>query len=122
MPATRWFGEDINAFSLFVNVSFPAILLFIIVLFTKLPSEDNSAKIVEGIEEVVFQERRREDPFRLRQPVKRGAILNTVFGLLYTITFFLSFGVVVWGLNRLNFSLISIIIFLFFLAMKYYQA
>ena len=116
LPATKLLGEDINAFSLFINVSFPAVLLFIIVLFTKLPSEDNSAKIVEGIEEIVFEERRRQDPFRLRQPVKRGAILNTVFGLLYTITFFLSFGVVVWGLSRLHFSLVSIIIFLFFLA------
>ena len=116
VPATRWFGEEINAFSLAVNISFPAVLLFLIVLFTRLPSEDNSAKIVEGIHEIVFDEHERAEPFRLGKPAKRGKVLGAVFGLMYAITFFLSFGLVVWGLNVLRFSPVSIVIFLFFLA------
>ncbi len=117
VPATRWFGEDLNSFSLLVNVTFPAILLFFIVLFTRMPSSANSEKIVEGIQQVVFEEFERQDPFRLRTPVKRSALMNTMFGLVYMITFFLSFGGVVWFLNRINFSFVSIVIFLFFLAL-----
>ncbi|MCU0679645.1 MAG: hypothetical protein MUC28_04350, partial [Planctomycetes bacterium] len=116
VPATRLFGEEINSLSLAVNISFPALLLFIIVLFTRLPSEDNSAKIVKGIEEITFAENERTEPFRLNKPVKRSKSLSVIFSILYAVTFFLSFGLVVWGLDKLQFSWVSIIIFLFFLA------
>ncbi|MCX6799808.1 MAG: hypothetical protein NT091_01535 [Candidatus Falkowbacteria bacterium] len=39
-----------------------------------------------------------------------------MFGIIYTITFFASFGVIIWGLTKINFNFISISIFLFFLA------
>jgi len=116
VPATKWFGEEINTFSLIVNISFPAILLFLVVLFTRLPSDANSSKIVQGVEEIIYVEHERKDPFQLRKPVKRKKLMHSVFGLIYGITFFLSFGLVVWVLNLLQFSFVSIIIFLFFLA------
>ncbi|RLC36556.1 hypothetical protein DRH27_05055, partial [Candidatus Falkowbacteria bacterium] len=116
VPATRWFGEEINIFSLIINISFPAILLFFVVLFTRLPSDANSSKIVQGVEEIVFKEHEREDPFQLRRPVKRKKLMHSVFGLFYAITFFLSFGLFVWILNLIQFSFVSIVIFLFFLA------
>ncbi len=117
VPATRWFGEVINPVSLFINITFPAILLFLIVFFTRLPGEDNTGRIVEGIDEIMFEERKRTDQSRLRAPAKRSRIKNTIFGLVYTFTFFLSFGLVVWALGKIKFNIVSIIIFLFFLAL-----
>ena len=116
VPATRWFGEEINTLSLMINISFPAILLFLIILFTKLPDEENTGKITEGINELVFKEKEHKDAFMLRKPAKRGPILSSVFGLIFAITFFVSFGAVIWGLDKIGFSLVSIVIFLFFLA------
>ena len=117
VPAIKWFGEDLNYYSLLVNVTFPAFLLFLIVFLTKLPAENNTKKIVEGVEEIVFEERKRKEPFQLRPPIKRSAFMNSVFGIIYVITFFLSFGFVVWSLDVIHFNWISIIIFLFFLAL-----
>jgi len=117
IPATRWFGEEINPMSLFINVTFPAILLFLIVLFSRMPSEANSLKIIEGIKEIVFEENKRKEPNRLRKPVKRSTFSNSMFGVIYAITFFLSFGAVIWALNAIYFSPVSITIFLFFLAL-----
>ena len=117
IPATQWFGEDINAISLAINVSFPAALLFLIVLFSRMPSEANTDKIKEGVQEVVFEEKKRSEPFRLRPPAKRSRFLQAIFGIIYAVTFFVSFGVVVWMLRAIHFSFISIIIFLFFLAL-----
>ncbi|MFC1678512.1 hypothetical protein ACFLZ9_02105, partial [Patescibacteria group bacterium] len=116
VPAMKWFGEEINPVSLAINISFPAALLFMIVLFTKVPGEDNSSKIVDGVNEIVFNEHEKKEQFQLRKPVKRGRALHTIFGILYAVTFFLSFGFVVWALDKINFSWVSIIIFLFFLA------
>ncbi|MCK4553415.1 hypothetical protein KAU19_00430 [Candidatus Parcubacteria bacterium] len=117
VPAIKWFGEDLNYYSLLVNVTFPAFLLFLIVFLTKLPAEDNTKKIVEGIEEIVFEEKKRKEPFQLRPPIKRSAFMNSMFGIIYAITFFLSFGFVVWSLDKIHFNWISITIFLFFLAL-----
>lgn len=116
IPATKFFGQELDFFALSINISFPAVLLFVIVLFTKMPGEDNSKKIAEGVQEIIFNEKKRKEPFRLKTPVKRGTKLNFVFAILYTATFFISFGTVIWFLNKLNFNFISMIIFLFFLA------
>ena len=116
VPAIKLFGEEMNFLSLAINIAFPAVLLFLIVFFTRLPSEANTDKIVEGIEEIVFNEKQRKEPFKLRKGVKRGAMMNATFGILYAVTFFISFGVIVWGLDKIHFNWVSITIFLFFLA------
>ncbi|MBU4375355.1 hypothetical protein KKH38_02535 [Patescibacteria group bacterium] len=117
VPAIKWFGGEVNNMSLLINISFPAILLFLIVLFTSLPSKDNTKKIIEGVEEIVFKERGRKEPFQLRRPIRRKSFMNAAFGIIYFVTFFVSFGFIVLSLQRIHFSWISIIIFLFFLAL-----
>jgi len=117
IPAIQWFGEEVNPVSLAINVSFPALLLFLIVLFTRIPSEANTARIIEKIEEITFAEREKKEQFILRQPAKRGKLANGFFGLIYFITFLLSFGLIIWALDKINFTWVSIIIFLFFLAL-----
>lgn len=116
IPASMWFGQETNPMSLAINISFPAALLFLIVLFTKLPSDKNAAKIIEGINEIVFRETERKELILFREPSKRGSVLSVIFGIVYSITFFFSFGVVIWALDKIGFSWVSITIFLFFLA------
>jgi len=115
VPAIRWFGEDLNYLALGINITFPAFLLFLAVLFTKLPSKANTDKIIEGVYEITFKENERTEPFVLRKTEKRSGLLNFFFGLFYAITFFLSFGLVIWGLDKIGFNFVSITIFLFFL-------
>jgi hypothetical protein len=116
VPAIKLFGEEINPVSLAINIAFPALLLFLVVFFTRLPSEANTQKIVEGIEEISFVEKERKEPFKLGRGVKRNVSMNFIFGSLYAITFLTSFGFVIWALTKINFNWVSIIIFLFFLA------
>lgn len=117
IPVAHLLGETPANYALAINVSFPPLLLFLIVLFTQLPSDANTVKINEGIDELVFVEKERKEPFKLRPPVKRSGARNVFFNIIYTITFFLTFGFVVWVLMQINFTIISMIIFLFFLAL-----
>jgi len=71
---------------------------------------------VEGVNEITFEEKRRNEAIYLNPPVRRGRVSSFVFGMFYAITFLISFGLVVWVLDLIGFSWISIIIFLFFLA------
>jgi hypothetical protein len=117
VPVAHWLGEAANPLSLAINVGFPPFLLFLIILFTKLPQDDNTAKIIEGINEIIFVGHERKKPFVLRPPAKRSSKMHTIFTFIYAATFLVSFGFVVWVLRRLHFNIISIIIFLFFLTL-----
>jgi len=116
VPAIRYFDESLNPVSLAINICFPAFLLFLIIAMTRISSENNAKKITEGVGEITFDEKKRTDPIILRKPIKRGIITGTIFGFIYFCTYFISFGVVVWALKKINFNWVSISIFLFFLA------
>jgi hypothetical protein len=117
IPVTQLFGEKVNDFALGINITFPALLLFFIVWITNLPSDANTAKIEQGIEEITFAEKSRVEPMVLRAGIKRGGGMNVFFSMIYAATFLLSFGAIIWGLNSIGFNWISMIIFLFFLAL-----
>ncbi|MFA5163134.1 MAG: hypothetical protein WC441_01240 [Patescibacteria group bacterium] len=116
IPAIRWFGEQINYSALFINVSFPAILLFFIVFLTQTPGEKNTAKIVEGVKEISFVGEERRQPLVLRRPGRRGFFMNAIFNIIYTAAFLASLFFIIWVLTKVGFNWVSITIFLFFLA------
>jgi hypothetical protein len=117
IPVTIWFGEVINYMSLAINVSFPPLLLFLIVLFTRVPGDANTQKIREGIESIVFKEKEKKEPIKLKKPIKRGKITHSILGGFYFATFIITFGLTVWFLEKIHFNFVSIIIFLFFLTL-----
>ncbi len=116
LPAVKLFGEAVNWISLAINISFPAILLFFIVLIMKLPGEDNTVKIINGIKEISFVGQEKKQPIVLRKPAKRNLVASTFFGLIYAASFCFSIYLIVKFLDFLNFNWVSVIIFLFFLA------
>ena len=117
IPVAELLGQPVNDFSLGVNIVFPPLLLFLIVLFTRTPGDANTNKIIEGIDQLTFMEKARREPIKLRPIAGRSAAKSFIFSLLYIITFFLSFGLVVWLLDSIGFNFVSITIFLFFLAL-----
>ncbi len=116
IPATHWFGEKLNPISLAINVSFPALLLFFIVLMARTPRDNNTTKIINGIKEITFFDQEKKSPKVLRRPLKRKWLIDGIFRLIYTASFFVSIYFIVWVLTKIDFTWVSIIIFLFFLA------
>jgi hypothetical protein len=116
VPAIHWFNQPLNNMALAVNVVFPAVLLFFIVSFTRVPGESNTDSIVEGVKEVALEGAERKNRIKLRNPKQRGRVINTIFNVIYTATFFVSVYFIVWVLTKVNFNWVSIVIFLFFLA------
>ncbi|MDD4901086.1 MAG: hypothetical protein PHS62_03170 [Patescibacteria group bacterium] len=117
VPVTIWLGEVLNYNALAINISFPPLLLFLIVLFTRTPSDTNTEKIIQGVEEVVFKERKKKEPIILKQPTKRKQGIRWAFALIYAITFLITFGLVIYFLDKIHFTFVSIVIFLFFLTL-----
>lgn len=115
IPAIKWFGEEINPISLAINVMFPAFLLFIMILFTWAPAEENTKKIIDGIEKIVFSEKKKKGIIVLRTPAKRSIMMDIVFNLLYLSGFSVTIYFIIKLLTFVGFNWVNITIFLFFL-------
>jgi hypothetical protein len=116
LPAIKWFDEALNPASLAINISFPAVLLFFIVLMTRTPKDNNTDKLINGIKEIAFVGQEKKQPIVLRKPTRRHVITDVIFGLIYLASFFVSIYVIIWALTFIHFNWVSITIFLFFLA------
>ncbi|HTX86545.1 MAG TPA: hypothetical protein VMC41_00580 [Candidatus Nanoarchaeia archaeon] len=116
VPATKYLGEPLNFYSLAVNILFPPFLLLVAIMFTRVSSDENNKRVVSGVEEITFEEKNRREPIILRKPASRNSAISFIFSLLYSLTFLISFGAVIWILDKIHFTWVSITIFLFFLA------
>ncbi len=116
VPAIRWFNEELSPIILAINIAFPAILLFFIVLLTKIPGEENTKKIIEGVKEISIFENKPKEKIILHKPRSRGVVLNSIFHVIYFLCFSFSVYLIYRVLDYFNFTWVSILIFLFFLA------
>ena len=116
VPAIKWFNEPLNPVSLAINIFFPAALLFLIVFLTRMPSEKNTDKIVNGIKEITLVGSEKKQPIILRRPASRNWLKSISFNLIYVAAFFVSIYYIIWILTKIHFNWVSATIFLFFLA------
>ncbi len=117
LPAMNFLGSKWNPMSQTVNILFPPFLLFLVIIFTRVSSEENTKKVVRGVEEITFAEKKRTEPIVLRKPAGRNPVLGSIFNLIYGVTYLISFGAIVYILDKLNFTWVTMGGFLLFLAL-----
>ncbi|MGH7246087.1 MAG: hypothetical protein ACREGI_04080 [Candidatus Levyibacteriota bacterium] len=107
-----------------INTGIPPLLMIVVSLFIKTPDKENSKRILTKIQSVLFDETPNiTPPLKLSLvPPKGNTIIKTVFGLLWFAAFFISFGFMVYVLNKLHFDIVSQGIFLFFIAIVSFLA
>lgn len=103
--------------ALAANVIFHPFLLFLITYTIKPLGEKNTDLIISGLNSVISG----NETTLIRIKDKKGKnFLYFIFLMLYGFIFLLSFGVVILILNRLNFNIMSIALFTFFLTLVTY--
>jgi hypothetical protein len=117
LPYEKFFLNEINYFALGTNVIFHPLLLLVIVKGVPPIYSNNTSNIVLGVEEIV--EGRNIRPIYIKRPVK-NLFLQTIFDFIYLALFVISFGFILWILNKLHFNIVSIVLFLFFLTLVSY--
>ena len=99
-----------------INILIPPILMAFLVLSIKPPSKQNEQLVVMEVMKITY-ERERKDVYDVRPAPKRGLVVNSIIALIYILSFAASFGLIVRGLQKLNFSAVSILIFLMFISL-----
>ena len=104
--------------SLIINVVIPPLIMVIASLFIRTPDQNNTKRIYDKIMSIVFVDKPELDrPLILSlKPDKKHPVLNFVFTALWLGAFIVSFGLIISVLNKLQFSIASQGIFIFFMA------
>ncbi len=120
----KWAYGHINWTTIALNICIPPLLMIITSFFIKTPGKDNSQRILDKINTILYENHPEIIPVlkTLVHPPKKRSVLQVVFALLGLLAFVVSFGLVVWTLNKVHFNLVSQIIFVFFLTVVSFLA
>ena len=115
LPYDYFILEDLQWLPLGINAIFPPLLMTAIGMSIRTPKKDNTDKIIEEIDNIVYSQQGREHRVKITKP--KSGFFHYLMQFIYAILYLISFGLIIYGLAQLLFSLASMIIFLFFLTM-----
>jgi len=116
IPFDRYVLGEFNRQSLIFNILIPPLLMFLLVLTIRPPKKENLDRVILEAMKIVY-EKDKKDIYTIKPPRKKGFILNFIVFTFYSLTFIVSFGLIILGLKRLDFGALSIIIFLMFFSL-----
>src|SRR3989344_4873819 len=115
-PIDMYILRHTNIMPIIINSLFHPIFMFIVILWIRAPGDNNTDRIINGLKMIVYEGGNTKSPNRIRADARRGRLSLALFSVFYLALYFLSFGSIIYALDRwLDFSFVSIIIFLFFL-------
>jgi hypothetical protein len=116
IPFDKYIVNQFNPLAMGLSVLIPPLLMFIIVLTIRPPGSYNlNAVVMETMKIVYIHEGK--DVYKIKNPRRKGFIMSGIIAIFYFLSFCLSFGLIIWGLQKLNFGILSIIIFLLFISL-----
>lgn len=104
--------------SIFLNTVIPPAIMVAVGLSIKTPDEQNSQAIFEDIEKLLFAEKPvLSNKLSIKVNSKNGrTIKDYIFSVLWFLSIILAFGIIWMLLDKLNFNILSKLVFMFFIA------
>ncbi len=118
-PYDIYIAKHLAIIPLAVNTLFPPVMLFLIAGMFSVPGADNTRRLIDRIKVLLYNFddlKKEQDTFVLKQRVRRP-VLTAGFSFIYLVTFGVTFGLINIALSALGFSVVSKIIFVFFVAL-----
>lgn len=116
VPFDKYITGQFSYSVLGLNILIPPLLMFFLVLTIKPPKKENLQQVMMETIKIAYKTERK-DFYQITPSRKRGWLMNVIVTGFYFLTFCISFGLIVFGLQGLNFGILSIIIFLIFISL-----
>lgn len=116
MPFDIFLYRQINYIPLGINIIFHPTLMFLVTGFTKIPGEQNTKKIISGIQAIIFDQDREKIIYKEKKSQQKGTFSNKLLTLIYVLMYSISFGLIIYILNKMNFNILSGFLFILFLS------
>ena len=114
-PYDYFILHDIFWVPLAINALFPPLLMAFIGFSIKTPKENNTNAIIQKAEEIVYNQSSGQHIIKIKK--HKTGISKIIGQILYFLLFLISFSLIIYTLNVLNFSPASMAIFLVFLTL-----
>jgi len=117
-PISKAIYGDVNNVSILINSIFPPILMLMIVMFFRLPDENNTRRIFNRIIDIIDADKSFETKvaYMPKASTPKRPILIFGFTIFYSLTFLITLSLIYEGLIYLKFNLVSQAIFIFFVS------
>lgn len=118
IPISNYFYGEVSIDAIIINSIFPPVLMIIILGFFKIPGEENTKKIYQRIIDIVDEDKSFETKvaFFPKKTTPKRPMLIFGFTIFYTLTFLVTFSLIYEALKYINFNLVSMSIFVFFVS------
>ena len=116
IPLDKYVTGDFNQMTLLISVVVPPLLMLFLVLSTKTTTQENFQRLMMAVMKITYGKQNGEI---LEIPLikRRRPMIQKSINTIYLLSFLLSFGIISWILWQVNFSVLSIIIFLAFISL-----
>lgn len=98
-----------------INLLFPPVFMALVALFIRMPSKRNTGAIITGMEGLLEFGKAGNLNHEIRTIRRHRGFSGVLSDIFYAITYLITFGVIVWVLRESDFTLLGVLIFLFFL-------
>jgi hypothetical protein len=115
VPLETYLTGDFSARNTLINVILPPLLMFLIVMFIRLPGKKNFALVMHEVKNIVTEEQ--EPRYVLEIPKKRNAFTEFIVQFMYAVTIVAVFYYLIRELLAFGFNGANITVFIFFVSM-----
>jgi len=115
VPLETYLTGDFSVRNIVINIVVPPLLMFLIVMFIRLPGRKNFPLVMDEIKNVVLEDR--NPKYILDIPKKRNPFTESVIRLIYAAIIITVFYYLILGLLSFGFNAANIAIFIFFVSM-----
>jgi len=118
VPISNYLYGEVNNQAIIINSLFPPILMIIILGFFKIPGEENTKKIYQRIVDIIDNDKSFESKvaFFPKKSTPKRPMLIFGFTIFYSLTFLVTFSLIYEALKTIDFNLVSMVIFVFFVS------
>jgi len=115
IPLDKYIVDQFSWLNVMISIIAPPLLMLIIVLTIRMPSEKNLKLVIEESKAVVYGDKAKN--YALKLPIKKSWFGLAIVQMFSLIMFFITFGALTKLLLTFHFSIASIVIFLFFISL-----
>ncbi len=119
LPYDRWHAGKINMLPLLINIFFHPFLLFVTTRIVRLPRDDSRQQTISGIVQII---KKGDGQGITVWAQRKKSLFGYILSVIYIFFFVLIFSLMVWGLARLGFNIVSGGLFMLFLSLVAYLA
>jgi hypothetical protein len=112
----RILGAELNYTAVILNILIPPLLMVFFVLTARTSTADNFQRVLMEVMKIT-QAAAEKEQYTIPTPRKKHRTLASVIYGVYLLSFIVSFGLIIWGLQKLHFSILSSLIFLMFISL-----